>query len=240
MKLKNEFWAFIPARSGSKAILNKNIKKLNKLPLIAYSILAAKKNKNIKNIVFSSDSLDYYKIAKKYAPIIFHRRSKRISGDNSGDFEVFKDFIDSRIRNNETLPKYFVHLRPTTPLRKNIIINKAINFFEKNSHNYSALKSINKMSSTSYKTFRIKNKKLCSILEKNFNMDEYNKPRSNFEVTYEANGIVDIYKSENIINGFLLGKKVVPFEVNFFNSDIDTYEDFEIVKQFIKTKKFKI
>ena len=43
MKLKNEFWAFIPARSGSKAILNKNIKKLNKLPLIAYSILAAKK-----------------------------------------------------------------------------------------------------------------------------------------------------------------------------------------------------
>ena len=133
-----------------------------------------------------------------------------------------------------------MHLRPTTPLRKNIIINKAINFFEKNSHNYSALRSISKMSSTSYKTFRIKNKKLCSILEKNFNMDEYNKPRSNFEITYEANGIVDIYKSENIINGFLLGKKVVPFEVNFFNSDIDTYEDFEIVKQFIKTKKFKI
>jgi len=59
-------------------------------------------------------------------------------------------------------------------------------------------------------------------------------------MTYEANGIVDIYKSENIINGFLLGKKVMPFEVNFFNSDIDTYEDFEIVKQFIKTKKFKI
>jgi hypothetical protein len=42
MKFKNEFWAFIPARSGSKSIKNKNITFLGKKPLIAYSLLAAK------------------------------------------------------------------------------------------------------------------------------------------------------------------------------------------------------
>ena len=44
MKIKNEFWVLIPARSGSKSIKNKNIKKLCGKPLIAYSILAAKKD----------------------------------------------------------------------------------------------------------------------------------------------------------------------------------------------------
>ena len=56
MKLKDEFWAFIPARSGSKKIKNKNIKKLNNIPLLAYSIIAAKKNSYIKKTIFSSDN----------------------------------------------------------------------------------------------------------------------------------------------------------------------------------------
>ena len=43
MKFKNEYWVVIPARSGSKSIINKNIQLINNKPLIAYSLLAAKK-----------------------------------------------------------------------------------------------------------------------------------------------------------------------------------------------------
>ena len=39
--------AFIPARSGSKGLVNKNIADLHGLPVIAYSVLAAKKCKQI-------------------------------------------------------------------------------------------------------------------------------------------------------------------------------------------------
>ena len=39
MKIINEFWAFIPARSGSKSLKNKNIKLFMKKPLLAHSIL---------------------------------------------------------------------------------------------------------------------------------------------------------------------------------------------------------
>ena len=53
--IKNEFWALIPARKGSKSIKNKNLLKLNKIPLIGYSLILAKKNKLIKKIIFSSD-----------------------------------------------------------------------------------------------------------------------------------------------------------------------------------------
>ena len=47
-----------PAREGSKGIKNKNIKKLNGLPLISYSILSAKKSKPIKYL--------FQQMVKKY------------------------------------------------------------------------------------------------------------------------------------------------------------------------------
>ena len=39
--LKNKIWAFIPARSGSKSMKDKNIKKINSVPLLVYSINTA-------------------------------------------------------------------------------------------------------------------------------------------------------------------------------------------------------
>ena len=48
--------AIIPARAGSKGLKNKNIKLLNGKPLIAYTIMEAKKSKLISNIVVSTDS----------------------------------------------------------------------------------------------------------------------------------------------------------------------------------------
>ena len=93
MKIINEFWAFIPARSGSKSLKNKNIKLFMKKPLLAHSILVAKKIKNINNIVFSSDSRNYIKIASKYGCQSFHLRSKNTSSDKASEYSVFLDFI---------------------------------------------------------------------------------------------------------------------------------------------------
>ena len=66
MKFSNQIWAFIPARSGSKSIKNKNIIKLNGIHLIGYSIKFSKKIKKVSKTIFSSDSKKYLKIAKKY------------------------------------------------------------------------------------------------------------------------------------------------------------------------------
>ena len=55
MQLLNEFWALIPARSGSKGIKNKNIVKLGKYPLLAYSIKVALKIKKIKKVIVSTN-----------------------------------------------------------------------------------------------------------------------------------------------------------------------------------------
>ena len=70
----DELWAMIPARSGSKTIKNKNIRKVNGIPLVMHSLLFASKIKRIKKIIFSSDSTKYLKLANKFKKILKHKR----------------------------------------------------------------------------------------------------------------------------------------------------------------------
>ena len=233
--IKNCFWAFIPARSGSKTIKNKNLLKLNGIPLIAYSIRSALKNKLIKKVYFSSDSKKYLKIAKRHGCNNLLLRSKKLSGDKSTDFDVFKDFVNLILKKKEHLPEYIVHLRPTTPIRKNAVLNRAIKIFLKKKK-YTSLRSVSLMSNPSFKTFRIKNKKLCSILKNDYSLDKYNKPKELFEPTYVPNGYIDIFKTKNIFKNYIHGNKVYPFIVNELNFDIDDIRDYKKVKKKINDK----
>jgi N-acylneuraminate cytidylyltransferase len=236
---KNEFWAFIPARSGSKGLKNKNIKVINGKPLIYYSLAIAMKTKGIKKIIFSSDSLKYISLAKKFGCKDFHYRSKKISNDNASEYSVFKNFIDIQIKENNPLPKYFVHLRPTSPIRKKSTLEKAIRFFKKKRH-FTSMRSANLMSNPAYRANRIVAGKLCGIVDMNFNIDDFCKPRHFFQDTYKCGPIFDIYKTENILNGYLWGNKVLPYVIKDIYNDIDTIEDFDLVEYYMKKIKYKI
>lgn len=236
MKFVNECWVMIPARSGSKTIKNKNIRLINKKPLIYYTLNFAKKIKYFNKIIFSSDSKKYLKIASKVGKFYLHKRKKYASTDKATDFDVFKEFLTEYKKKNKFLPKYFAHLRPTTPIRSMQTVNRALEIFFKNSKQYTSLRTINLMSETSYKSLRIINKKLCSITSRDFCMDKYNMPQKNYPKTYVANGIIDIYKTKNIFNGYLLGNKSYPFLVNDLNSDIDSIQDFKFAEYNLKKK----
>ena len=92
------------------------------------------------------------------------------------------------------------------------------------------------MSNPSYKTFRIKNNKLCAINKIDYNLDKFNKPKEFFEKTYLPNGYIDIFHAKNVLKGFLHGKRVYPFIVDDYNSDIDDYKDYVIVKKKLNDK----
>ena len=92
------------------------------------------------------------------------------------------------------------------------------------------------MSNPSYKTFRIKSKKLCAISQVDYDLDKYNRPKEYFENTYLPNGYIDIFHVKNIFNGFLHGKKVLPFIVKDLNSDIDDWKDYISIKKIINDK----
>jgi CMP-N,N'-diacetyllegionaminic acid synthase len=232
--IKNQTWVFIPARAGSKKIKNKNIKKLNNFPLIYYSLNTAKKLKFIKKIVFSSDSAKYHKIANKYATIESHFRSSKTSKDYSTDYEVFKEYVANKIKNKEKIPEFFLHLRPTTPLREIKTLKKIYNYFLKNKKKFSSLRSVTELENPGYRTVIIKKKKLYSLFLKSFHLDQINKARQLFAKTFIPNGYGDIIKTENIFKGFIHGKSVGYFVNNEFNSDIDNIDEFKSTERFLR------
>ena len=232
--IKNQFWDFIPARSGSKTIINKNIKKLNGYPLIYYTLKTSKKLKFIKKIVFSSDSKKYHNLAKKYAKIESHYRSSKTSKDKSSDLDVFKEYVYHKLDKHEKLPEFFLHLRPTTPLRKIKTLDKIKNFFLKHKKKFTSLRSVTELENSGYRTVIEKNKKLYSLFYKSFNLDQINKARQLFPKTFIPNGYGDIIKTENILKGYIHGNSVGCFITNEFNSDIDNIEEFKVTEKFLK------
>ena len=229
-KLVNECWAFVPARSGSKKIKHKNIKRINGKPLILHTLNFAKKIKYFKKIIFSSDSKKYIKIAKKNGDFLIHKRNRLSSSDIATDLDVFRSYIRYQQANEDYIPKYFAHLRPTTPIRSKKFVLKVLKYFFKNSKKYSSLRSLNLMSETAFKSYTIVNNKICSLNKKDFNIDKHNKPQKSYPRTYVADGVIDIYLTRNILKNTLLGRKVLPIINTDVNSDIDNLEDFKFVK----------
>ena len=61
----------IAARGGSKEVKNKNIRKILNKPLLAHTIIQAKKSGLFDCIAFSSDSALILKLAQKFFPLTF-------------------------------------------------------------------------------------------------------------------------------------------------------------------------
>jgi CMP-N,N'-diacetyllegionaminic acid synthase len=108
--------AFIPARSGSKRIPNKNIKTLSGHPLLAYSIRAAIDSGVFDAVVCATDSPTYAEVAMHYGAEVPFLRSPEVSGDKSPDIEWVRwtlQQLGAVGRHYET----FSILRPTSPFR---------------------------------------------------------------------------------------------------------------------------
>jgi N-acylneuraminate cytidylyltransferase/CMP-N,N'-diacetyllegionaminic acid synthase len=116
----------IPARSGSKGLPGKNIKRLLGKPLIAYSIEQAKKSRYIDKIIVSTDSRKISKIAQLYGAEIPFIRPKRLATDKAGTIDVLLHAIDWMENRERYDFDILVLLHANTPLRDTKDIDKSI------------------------------------------------------------------------------------------------------------------
>ena len=156
----NNLWVIIPARSGSKGILNKNIAKINGKPLIYYTIEFAKKLKFVDKIFLSTDSEEYVKIAANFGIDTPFLRSKKASLSKAMEEDVLLDIQLKCLKHNISPPKSVLWLRPTHPLRSLEDFNKAYNLFIKNKK-----KSVCIVTETDGRIFYEKSKKLIPIVD---------------------------------------------------------------------------
>ena len=108
--------AIIPARSGSKGLPDKNIKKLYGKPLIAYSIDAALESKMFDTVMVSTDSEKYADIARRYGAKVPFLRSSATSGDNAGSWDVVREVLEDYQKLGKDFDTVML-LQPTSPLR---------------------------------------------------------------------------------------------------------------------------
>ena len=155
--------SIIPARSGSKGLRNKNIKKINDIHLVGHSIISSLKCKIISNTFVSTDSIKYKKIAISYGAKVPFLRPLNFSQSNSTDFQVINHAINFLEKINLEF-EYIVFLRPTTPQRSPNIINKAIKKFINS--NFDSLRSVQEMSESSFKSLEKMEKPFCHLLKK--------------------------------------------------------------------------
>ena len=79
--------AFVPARSGSKRVPNKNIRPLQGHPMISYTIRAALDSGVFDAVICATDSEEYRDIALHYGAEVPFLRPAEISGDKSPDID---------------------------------------------------------------------------------------------------------------------------------------------------------
>ena len=121
-----EILAIIPARGGSKGILNKNIIELASIPLIGWTINAAKRSKYISRTIVSTDSIDIKKISHSFNVEVPFMRPEILSRDDSKSIDVIIHALNWLSENESYKPDLILLLQPTSPLRRFFHIDEAI------------------------------------------------------------------------------------------------------------------
>ena len=223
--------AIIPARSGSKSIKNKNIVSFRGKPLLAHSVLSAVNSSKIDKVIVSTDSTYYKKVAESYGAEVPFLRPKKFSSSKSLDIEYIKHCCNF-LRKLKYFPEIVVLLRPTTPNRKVMVIDKGIKYFLKNINKFDSMRSVSFFNQPPFKMFKIKNNRLVGFFDNQLKGEYFSQPRQNFPQTYLPNGYIDIYKPSFFLNekNNLCGR-ILPF-ITEETLDIDEKKDLQLKKKY--------
>lgn len=223
-----ETLVIIPARKGSKGILNKNKKLLNGLPLIQYTIDIAIKNFPKEIICVSTDDEDIQLLAEKSGLKVPFLRDGKYSGDKISGREVMLYELRKQTRTINTI----IYLQPTSPLRTNKNIEAAVDQYHQE---LDMLVSVIESKVNPYYNFYFENEY------------EYLKPYTHNQVNnrqdspnfYQFNGAIYIINSKSLIEKEISQfDKIKKYVMNPFESiDIDNDLDWFVAEQLLKNKR---
>ena len=222
--------AIIPARGGSKGIYRKNIVKIGNIPLIGFTIMAAKKSKYLNKIIVSTDDQEIMEISKKYGAETPFLRPDNISSDETRMIEVLKHSLNF-LKQSSIKIDAIVLLQPTSPLRNEKHIDESIDlFFRSKASSVVSVVEVPHQYNPHSVLFLNSRGELVSNSKKNFTRRQ-DKPKF-----YARNGpAILVIDPDTIMNNDLYGSKSVPYFMNIEDSlDIDNISDLESFKRIIE------
>lgn len=224
--------AIIPARGGSKGLPGKNIKILNGKPLIAYTIEAALKSKNVTRVIVSTDSIEIAEISKFFGAEVPFIRPDFLSTDEASSIDVY-NYVINRLENSEYINiNEIIILQPTSPFRNNRHIDEAIDFY-RNKNADSVISYVQESHPIFWHKYIDSKGKFENVFE-----EDYLKNRQALRRTYYPNGAIYIIKKKLLEKKTYYGSDSYPYIMRPEHSvDIDTEVDFEYAKFLLENRR---
>jgi pseudaminic acid cytidylyltransferase len=217
----------IPARSGSKRIKNKNIQKINGIPLIGMTIKIAKKSGLFKRIIVSTDCPKISSIAKKYGAEVPFLRDKKLSNDFTPTFKVLIDVVKKIGSQKE---KFHFCIYPTSILISKNDLKMALLKIKKTKSKY--IFPIAEFESNPYRSFIIKNNFI------KFTWPKYQLKRSqDLDSLYYDTGSFYIYETKALLT--ISEKELIPKKSTYIILkkkliDVNYPKDLKLLKEAFK------
>ena len=226
--------AIIPARGGSKGLPRKNIKLLDRIPLICHTIKAALKSNLIDKVIVSTDDNEIASIAKDWGAEVPFMRPANLASDTSMVMDAYLHAVDFVAKENSKLIQSFVALLPTVPLRAPEDIDNAIKIF--NDKNANSVVSVVEAPVPLHWNMRITKEGILENYSSEFNAI---KNRQELEKTYVPNGAIYIFRTEVLkLTRQYYTEKTFPYIMPRNRSaDIDDLLDFEWAEYLLNKKK---
>ena len=219
----------IPARAGSKGLVGKNTKLLGKLPLIAYSILFAKKIAREGDVIcISTNDIDVVKIAAQYKLPVPFIRPEELASDTAGSYEVIMHALDYYEQQGLHFDAILL-LQPTSPFRE---MEDFRNMSSLYSNDCDMVVSVNISKNNPY--FNLFEQDEQGYLKKSKESTSYR--RQDCPDVFAFNGSMYLMNSASLkrtnIQGFTkIIKSIMPDERSI---DIDNMKDWKIAEYFLK------
>ena len=220
----------IGARGGSKGVPRKNIRILNKKPLIAHTIESALKSKIFSHVVVSTEDAEIAKIAKKYGAEVPFTRPKKLATSSAG-------FVDVMIHGINELYKLgykfdiLVNRDCTVPFIRTSDMRNAVKLLQNKKCN--AVYSVYRQHFNPY--FNMMEKDSSGFLQMCKKLKERPKSRQEAPIVYQLNGlfVYDVKKFLKYKSAIL--PKSLPYEIPLeCGLMIDTELEFKTAEMMVK------
>jgi len=228
----------ICARGGSKGVPNKNIKLLNGIPLIVYTIQQAFESKLFSRIIVSTDSQKIASIAIDAGAECWFLRPKYLSTDKASKLDAIRHAVTKAEKKFNTSYDFVFDLDATSPLRKVSDIKNAFRYFIKSeSSNLITATPARKnpyFNMVEHSGDRIK-------LVKSVQGSMLPQSRQVARLVYDMNASIYIWKRASLFkNVKLINKDTVLYEMPEERSvDIDTMIDWYLVELLMQLNRKK-
>lgn len=219
--------AIIPARGGSKGIVGKNIRPLNRKSLICHTIEQALRSIYLNEVFVSTDDPIIAKTSEKCGSKIIDRPAE-LAKDESLTIDAIYHAIDTM--KDASDKDIIILLQPTSPLRNATDIDTALDVFMKT--NCDSVISMCKVGHSPYWCFKYEGDKFKPL----FGDENLKMRRQELPDVYRPNGAIYITTIKNLYknNGFYCDR-IVPYIMPSERSiDIDEEFDFKLAELLIQ------